>query len=64
MKTIKENRNLLSHGEKSFEEVGRDLSLEQIKAYSRKVFDYLNQLLENVSTFLENKSFKAINSTG
>lgn len=58
LKTIKDNRNHLAHGEKSFEEVGRELSLPQLRSLCRKVFEYLETVIQSISEYLTNHSYK------
>ena len=57
-KTIKDNRNHLAHGEKTFEEVGRELSTQQLRVYCDKVFSYLNEVIDEFSDYVDNQKFK------
>lgn len=42
---IKEDRNALSHGRKTFDEVGRDLDLDDLKKYKDDIIDSLTELI-------------------
>lgn len=56
--TIKDYRNQLAHGEKSFEEVGRDVSSQQLDVYCEKIFDYLDSVIDKFIDYVEHKEFK------
>lgn len=58
LKTIKEGRNNLAHGDVSFAEYGRDLTSQKIDALFKIVFDYLDKLIDKVDVFVNEKSFK------
>lgn len=55
--TVKSNRNDLAHGIKSFAEVGRDQSMDDLLKIKKKVVKYLRQILENIETYLANKEY-------
>ena len=59
LKTIKTYRNQLAHGEKSFEEVGRELSVPQLRAMHTRTFDYLNAVADAVRQFISNKDYRS-----
>jgi hypothetical protein len=54
---IKSNRNDLAHGIKSFEEVGRDKTIEELLEIKEEVIEYLRQILENIKTYLDNQEY-------
>lgn len=54
---VKSNRNDLAHGNKTFSEVGREYDMRRIKRITKEVFDYLNELIDNVDTYLENEHY-------
>ena len=58
LQTIKRDRNILAHGEMSFEEIGRDLSIPQLKEMSNRTFNFLNKMIDSVSFFLVNEGYK------
>lgn len=50
--TVKDNRNDLAHGNKSFGEVGRDYDVARIISIKDEVIEYLDDLLTNVEQYL------------
>lgn len=60
LKTIKEYRNQLGHGEKSFEEVGRELSVQQIRAMHTNAFRYLEKVIGSVTEYINQKKYQVI----
>jgi hypothetical protein len=55
--TIKTNRNDLAHGFKSFAEVGRDKTADDLLEIKSKVTKYLKQILQNIEQYLSNKEY-------
>jgi MAE_28990/MAE_18760-like HEPN len=55
--TIKNNRNDLAHGIKSFAEVGRDQTADDLLKIKCKVVKYLSQILENIETYIVNQEY-------
>ena len=55
--TIKAVRNDLSHGRKTFEEVGRDYPATELLAISRRALPYMRCILGNVSEYLDEKRY-------
>jgi hypothetical protein len=60
---VKSNRNDLAHGIKSFEEVGRDKTIEELLEIKEEVVEYLRQILENIRDYLDNEEYLEL-STG
>lgn len=58
LKTIKENRNKLAHGELTFEEVGRGLSVEHLKPMKEKTFEYLEKMVDEIERFIEERRYE------
>ncbi|NEP43018.1 MAG: hypothetical protein F6K35_28870 [Okeania sp. SIO2H7] len=54
---VKTNRNYLAHGVKSFAEVGKDRTADELIEIKNKVVSYLRQILENIETYLVNKEY-------
>ena len=54
---IKSNRNDLAHGIRSFEEVGRDKTIEELLKIKEEVVEYLRQILENIRDYLDNEEY-------
>ena len=57
---IKNERNDLANGRKTFEEVGRDYSWQELKKKHAAVFDYLGIVLSNVDDYISNAKYKDI----
>jgi hypothetical protein len=55
--TVKTNRNDLAHGFKSFSEVGRDKSADELLEIKNKVLRYLRQILENIEQYLSDQEY-------
>jgi MAE_28990/MAE_18760-like HEPN len=55
--TVKANRNDLAHGIKSFAEIGRDRTVDNLLEIKNKVISYLKQILKNIETYLGNKEY-------
>jgi MAE_28990/MAE_18760-like HEPN len=55
--TVKTNRNDLAHGFKSFTEVGRDKTADELLEIKNKVIRYLKQIIQNVEDYLNNKEY-------
>lgn len=57
LKTIKDNRNKLAHGEKTFSELGRDISVNDLIEYKNDVKAYLDTVLSKIEDFITNKKY-------
>jgi hypothetical protein len=54
---IKDKRNDLAHGVKSFKEVGQGKTIEDLLEIKKEVIEYLRQILENIKTYLDNQEY-------
>ncbi|NEO53061.1 MAG: hypothetical protein F6K54_08170 [Okeania sp. SIO3B5] len=54
---VKTKRKDLAHGIKSFAEVGREKSVDELIKIQDKVVEYLRQILENIETYLDNQDY-------
>lgn len=54
---IMQNRNDLAHGNKSFSEVGKDLSIEDLIKFKNEVVEYIGQILINIEIYLDEKEY-------
>ena len=54
---IKDKRNDLAHGVKSFKEVGQGKTIEDLLKIKEEVIEYLRQILENIKTYLDNQEY-------
>jgi hypothetical protein len=52
LKKIKDNRNWLAHGNKSFSEVGKDSTPSELESAMVKVFEFLDCYVKNVTDYL------------
>lgn len=58
LKTIKDYRNKLAHGEESFEEIGRTLSVQQLQEMENRTFAYLETMITEITKYLDEEKFK------
>ena len=58
LKTIKDKRNILAHGELTFEEVGRSLSVEQLQSMKERTFVYLERMIDEIERFVDEGRYK------
>lgn len=54
---IKNTRNALAHGEKSFEECGQETSIESLIRYFKDAEDFLTEVLRSVEEYIERKLY-------
>jgi MAE_28990/MAE_18760-like HEPN len=54
---IMKNRNDLAHGNKSFAEIGRDTSIEDLLRIKTEVIEYIGQILRNIETYLNSQEY-------
>ena len=54
---IKHNRIDLAHGLKSFEDVGRDNTIEELLEIKEEVIEYLRQILQNIKIYIDNQEY-------
>lgn len=55
---IKEKRNRLAHGEHTFYDVGKDFSVGDIIELKNEVFDYLDDVVRNITAYINSKDYK------
>lgn len=55
--TVKINRNDLAHGSKTFAEVGRSFTVQDIIEIQDEVVSYLAEMLNNVADYLDSKNY-------
>jgi len=60
LEKIKENRNSLAHGVKTFHECGRDYTLRQLVKMRNETVAYLEDILKNVEKYIRNREFAAV----
>ncbi len=54
---IKSNRNDLAHGFKSFAEVGKDKTTDELLEIKNKTIRYLRKILQNIEQYLSNQDY-------
>jgi hypothetical protein len=59
LKRVKDERNSLAHGYKSFSECGRDLTYEGLVDIRRQVIPYLRQVLRGMDRFISQRGYAA-----
>lgn len=57
LKTIKDKRNNLAHGEFSFSEIGKDYTIQELIMYKNDVKNYLNKVPDEIQQYIENKNY-------
>ncbi|MCE2717736.1 MAG: MAE_28990/MAE_18760 family HEPN-like nuclease [Dolichospermum sp.] len=55
--TVLKNRNYLAHGNESFANVGRDVTIGDIVQIKNEVVEYLRQILINIENYLDNQEY-------
>jgi len=63
LSTVKNNRNLLAHGDETFAQVGQDRSIDELIQIKMRVCEYLKGILNNINDYLDNESYRNTNST-
>lgn len=57
LQTIKRGRNILAHGEQSFGDYGRQLSIQEINDKRDKVFDFIDNLIIECEHYLNQQDY-------
>ncbi|HCT3283208.1 TPA: hypothetical protein OTS70_001060 [Morganella morganii] len=58
LKTIKDVRNILAHGEQAFEDYGRMIVLASLESHFTNTKDFLTEVIKSVSKYLEQKNYR------
>jgi hypothetical protein len=59
LKRVKDERNSLAHGYKSFAECGRDLTYDGLVEIRKQVIPYLRQVLRGIDRFIVQRGYAA-----
>lgn len=59
LREVKEERNHLAHGEKSFTEIGQGKTLADVKSSTEKVVAFLNRYVTEIEQYITDQSYKA-----
>lgn len=57
LRCIKDYRNDLAHGNKTFSEVGRSYDLNQLEEYKDETVAYVEKIIENIDYYLRNRGY-------
>ncbi len=55
---VKQYRNWLAHGNKSFSDIGQDATVTQLREIRANVFAFLDEYVSNVNTYLDDECYK------
>ena len=55
---VKQERNLLAHGNKSFCQSGEIITMSELTNIKDNISKYLSELLLNIETYIDNKKYK------
>lgn len=58
LQDVKQKRNWLAHGNKSFSEIGKDATISDLNEIRERTYIFLNEFVENVSAYLVEKRYK------
>lgn len=58
--TVKNERNALAHGDKSFVECGRDYTVEDLKEIKNQTIWYMAGIIRNVSLYILTQKYKSV----
>lgn len=58
LEVIKRRRNDLAHGTFSFKNVGKEYTIQEIGKMKSETINYLNEILTNIKSYLEEKLYK------
>lgn len=59
LKTIKDKRNDLAHGNSSFSEIGEDYSHTELKNFTTEVLNYLDSITTHIANYLNQQDYLA-----
>ena len=57
LKTIKDKRNNLAHGEFSFSEIGKDYTINELIMYKDHTKEYLSKVLDEIESYINNQKY-------
>lgn len=55
---IKNKRNRLAHGERTFYDVGKDYTVKEIIDFKNETFNYLSDVITKIESFISEKRYK------
>lgn len=57
---VKSRRNALAHGDLTFDDVGKDYTVPELKDIKESVFNFMQQFILNVDDYLRNRLYLAV----
>ena len=57
LKTIKDKRNNLAHGEFTFSEIGKDYTVKDLVDYKDETKQYLSSVLDEIQDYIDNQKY-------
>ncbi len=57
LKTIKDKRNNLAHGEFSFSEIGKDYTINELIMYKDHTKEYLSKVLDEIESYINSQKY-------
>lgn len=57
---VKQKRNWLAHGNKSFSDIGKDATPSDLYLIRNRVFTFLDEFVENVNTYLYETKYREV----
>ena len=57
LKTIKDKRNNLAHGEFSFSEIGKDCTVNDLIVYKDDAKEYLSKVLDEIESYINSQKY-------
>jgi hypothetical protein len=57
LKTVKDKRNHLAHGDESFGDCAKDFTLSDLENIKTKVVKFINDILDGMKDYFENKNY-------
>ncbi|MBP5400186.1 MAG: hypothetical protein J6Y35_00985 [Bacteroidales bacterium] len=57
LKTIKDKRNNLAHGEFTFSDIGKDYTVSDLIVYKNEASNYLSNVLDEIQKYIDNQKY-------
>jgi len=61
LSNIKKKRNDLAHGNISFREGAKDITITTLLEFKKETIEYIQSILHNIENYIDNKKFKKMN---
>jgi hypothetical protein len=63
LRIVKDHRNDLAHGNKTFAEVGRDATVEDLRKHAADAIRYMREMIQNIESYLSQQQYLASNAS-